>query len=339
MKRPSSKVDSLTESPRRHRRRRKKAVSTIVAIICPEDRTGPRIPTLLREFGQTCTVSSHINWMYYLEAACEKQGCYVADCATGINFSQTHGAKSLVNYIIMFLTYYVPRKFQLKSDDEWREMLAALRTFHNFCVRKRYVKEDAVLMTALHKLRRFCICTIPQRIDELGKENFWNKMENNRRERREGDDDNEIEKVATNSNAQLPVSGGESSVAEKSTNVGQESEQGGDSKEAVIVGGGGVENGSTEVYDEYESVLWDDMPLNVEQVMDDGWVLNSEDRQEDREQSKAFLHLPPDVAKLGMQGMSLSCMQLALRNGVWRPILHDGIFVAHAYPPDDVFYY
>lgn len=90
---------------------------------------------------------------------------------------------------------------------------------------------------------------------------------------------------------------------------------------------------------EYEATLGGDTPLIVGQVMDDGWLMRSEDFEVDAQYTRAFLHLPADVAKMGMRGMSLSGLQLGLRNGIWRPLLHDNVYVAKAYPPDDIFYY
>ena len=49
-----------------------------------------------------------------------------------------------------------------------------------------------------------------------------------------------------------------------------------------------------------------------------------------------FVRLPEDVAKLGRAGAQLSCMSLAFRRGVWRPIGSqdmDGYVVANVYPP------
>ena len=48
-----------------------------------------------------------------------------------------------------------------------------------------------------------------------------------------------------------------------------------------------------------------------------------------------LLRLPSDVAKLGKEGAQLSCMQLALRDGVWRPVdfATPGMVLANVYPP------
>lgn len=182
----------------------------------------------------------------------------------------------------------------MRGDDEWREILAALRVFHSFCVKRGYVKEDGVLVTALFRLRTFCICTIPNRISQLARDGFWGTLENH----------------------------DSRSLIDPDT--------------ATL--GAHAEDEQTEPYDEWEGVLGDEMPLCVEQVMPDGWIMACDDPEEG-EYTKAFLCLPVDVARLGMKGMSLSRIKLALRKGVWRPVLHDALYVGKAYPPDDVFYY
>lgn len=282
-----------------------------MAFFCPADQSGPRILTLLHEFEGVAIVESHNKWIRLLHTACERQRCHVAECSPGDYFSQTHGAKTLANSITMFLTYYVPRKVALRSDDEWREVLAALRTFHDFCVRRSYVREDPVLMTALHRLRRFRICSIPKRLEALADEKYWDA----------------IERAQTGRGSKLVVDSGDVGTGSTAVDGEGSSRTGG-------VGGDVVQ----EDEESYEMFIGDEEPLSVDEILSDGWVIYSED-SDGGERCKAFLHLPEDLAKLGMQGMSLSCMKLALRNGVWRPIRSDGTFVAHAYPPDDVFYY
>lgn len=260
------------------------------AKICRADREGPRIPTILREFEEDCKVPTHLDWISYLEKACEKLGCYISDCNPGAHFATTHGAKSLLNSIVIFLAYYVPRKFILSSDDEWREILAAIRSFHSFCVRRKYAKEDAVLMTALHKLRRFHICGMPEEIERLVKCRYWDQFE----ERME----NELTDVEDN---------------DECTN------------------------------NQYESYVGDLSPLVVEQVLSGGWILRPEEYDDETGEAMTksiFLQLPASVSTMGMQGTTLTCMTLALRNRVWRPILcGENVKVGFAFPPDDVFYY
>ncbi len=50
---------------------------------------------------------------------------------------------------------------------------------------------------------------------------------------------------------------------------------------------------------------------------------------------RPLLRLPPAVARLGVPGVSLSCMRLRLRGGVWQPFspFDDDMCVANAYPP------
>lgn len=269
-------------------KRVKKRHYSFVSTFCKADKAGPRIPTLLREFERSSPVSTHLRWIEHLKRACESQGCYIAECVglTDVSFWQTHGAKTLVNGIMVLLTFHVPRWVKLKSDNEWRELLAAIRTFHSFCVRRGYVKYDSVLITALYRLRQLGMYSIPQRLQELTRERYWDTLEE-----------------------------------EQATKRGSETTEG---DSAVLVTGG------------YDMYIGEEMRVNVDEVLTGGWVMTGEDEEE---REKAFLTLPDDVARLGMRGMSLSCLLLARRNGVWRPVVQEEEFRLLAYAPDDVFYY
>lgn len=67
----------------------------------------------------------------------------------------------------MFLSYYLPRHLTITLEDQWRELLVTLRTFHLFCVHKMYLTQDTVLLSNMLKPRRFKICQIPQQIKKL----------------------------------------------------------------------------------------------------------------------------------------------------------------------------
>lgn len=169
------------QSPRR--RRKARATRTVVEL-CPKDNVGPRISSLFREFADYSPITEHMHWLRYLQLSCKNQGCCVTGCATGSRdhgknsaFARAHGAKTLMNGINMFITYHIPRYYGISSDDEWREALAALRSFHAFCVRKRYAKDDATLMRALHRLKGFPIHTIPKMIKYLIQQKYWDSAE------------------------------------------------------------------------------------------------------------------------------------------------------------------
>eukprot|EP00177_Eucheuma_denticulatum_P007167 GFKZ01013028.1.p1 GENE.GFKZ01013028.1~~GFKZ01013028.1.p1 ORF type:complete len:293 (+),score=37.61 GFKZ01013028.1:326-1204(+) len=172
-------------SPRRRRKTREPRADVVQ---CPKDDIGPRIPTLLKEFGKHSPVTEHMEWLHNLELSCENQGCCVTGCAAGsprrgrsIEFAKAHGAKTLMNGMNMFITYHIPRFYGIRSDDEWRRALAALRSFHMFCVRRRYVRDDAGLMRALHRLKGFPMHTIPSSIKELVEDRYWDGVEKRRR--------------------------------------------------------------------------------------------------------------------------------------------------------------
>ena len=91
--------------------------------------------------------------------------------------------------------------------------------------------------------------------------------------------------------------------------------------------------------DEPEATMGGDMPLNVVKVLDDGWVFEDKWGQwgggGGDSSIQATVPLSPAVAKLGVAGMSLSCMNLELHRGIWRPVANDygNMIVANAYPP------
>lgn len=297
MKRNRSDADSETGTPEptRHRRRKSRS-SKAPVMICPDDGEGPRIPKLFLEFEENSPISAHMEWLHHLELSCEKQGCYVSGCATGSkkrgrrssSFARAHGAKTLINGMNMFLTYHIPRYYRVSSDEDWRKALAALRSFHAFCVRRRYVKEDAVLMLALHRLRGFRIHTIPVRIQKLIEDKYWDSIED--------------------------VSG-----SEPEESPGDQSDKKTEEKR-------------------YASYVGGEMAVTLDEVLQNGWVLRGEDHL--GEETTAFVSLPADLAGFGMKGMSVSCMALGLRNGIWRPIRGEGdLATATVYPPDDVFFY
>lgn len=290
--------DAALERPvePKRRRRRKVRSSRAPVMICPTDSLGPRIPRLFLEFEQNSPIAAHMEWLHHLELSCENQGCYAAGCATGSkkhgrpssSFARAHGAKTLTNGMTMFLTYHIPRYYRVSSDDDWRKALAALRSFHAFCVRRRYVKDDSVLMLALHRLRGFRIHTIPARIQKLVEDRYWDSIENVSGSERE-----------------------ESLVDQSATNTEEE---------------------------RYDSYLGGELAVTLQQVLQNGWVLSGENNLGD--EMNVFVSLPADLAGFGMLGMSLSCMALGLRNGIWRPMPGDGeSATAIVYPPDDVFFY
>lgn len=68
-----------------------------------------------------------------------------------------------------------------------------------------------------------------------------------------------------------------------------------------------------------------------------GWVMSGENLLGD--EMSVFVSLPAELAGFGMLGMSLSCMALGLRNGIWRPMPGDReSSTAIVCPPADEFF-
>lgn len=89
----------------------------------------------------------------------------------------------------------------------------------------------------------------------------------------------------------------------------------------------------------FERYFGDEIAVTVEKVMSNGWVLRSDYAPFETRDVRVFLQLPSEVARLGMADMTLSCILLGLRNGIWRPVEQSGVFVINAYPPDHFFYF
>jgi hypothetical protein len=70
---------------------------------------------------------------------------------------------------------------------------------------------------------------------------------------------------------------------------------------------------------DFDSKRSPEFPVKLEEVRDDGWLLNTNGFDPHNIDAPVFVRLPPEVAKLGMQGMEFSCMSLGYRNGAWQP--------------------
>jgi hypothetical protein len=77
------------------------------------------------------------------------------------------------------------------------------------------------------------------------------------------------------------------------------------------------------------------------EVREEGWVMNDLRMTKGTKTDRPLIRLPPEleVARLGVPDVSLSCMRLGLRGGVWQPFnpYCDKSCVANAYPPSSPF--
>jgi hypothetical protein len=72
---------------------------------------------------------------------------------------------------------------------------------------------------------------------------------------------------------------------------------------------------------EFDSSREPDFPVKLEEVRNDGWLINTNGFNPNNDDAPVFVRLPPKVAKLGMKGMQMSCMSLGYRNGEWQPFM------------------
>jgi hypothetical protein len=91
---------------------------------------------------------------------------------------------------------------------------------------------------------------------------------------------------------------------------------------------------------EFDSSRSPDCPVRLEEVRNDGWLLHTGGHDPYNHDAPVFVRLPPEVAKLGMQGMEMSCMSLGYRKGEWQPFPTYGCDscapLANVYPPSCV---
>jgi hypothetical protein len=88
---------------------------------------------------------------------------------------------------------------------------------------------------------------------------------------------------------------------------------------------------------EFDSSRSPEFPVKLEEVRNDGWLINTNGFDRNDDDAPVFVRLPPEVAKLGMKGMQMSCMSLGYRNGEWQPFMTytDSSIapLANVYPP------
>lgn len=271
--------------------------------ICPGDTRSPRIHRVMIEYASICPGRQLPMWLCHMLRYCKRHLCESKDCtfSEGLRngmeddsnqFFWVHGIKTLLEFVPMFLSYYVPYKFVLKNGDDWSNLLRTIRSFYMFCVIRKYLKEDIQVMNDLYLLDRFKIVGIPSAVTRLCKEKYWTGLEN------------------TGKETDSPPSSKRQKT--KRSDVKSEDKLVEDNleKEQTTVT-------MTELEDEiedFEDICGKRSTITiVEHATDEGWVLRINERD-------IFLHLPADVALMGMPGMDITSLVLGKRNGIWRPV-------------------
>lgn len=98
--------------------------------------------------------------------------------------------------------------------------------------------------------------------------------------------------------------------------------------------------------EEAEDGVGDELPMEVKEVTEDTWIFKKpceyggyrgygSGDESDGDDDGIPVKLPEEVAKLGKKGMTISCMNLRCRRGVWSPYspYDDSQVCANVYPP------
>lgn len=272
--------------------------TTALVKICPTDPCGPRIETVLQEWRASCAIPSHNHWVETLTATRQNHGCVDRQCMNISNFDSAHSIQSLHGFIVHFVTELIPHRVHMPSDREWGRLIDAMKAFHAFCVAREFVAADAEIQLMFQRLKKFKICGVPRNISRLGKDRWWEGLELQQAG------------VALDTVCNL-TSANDIQMTLEQLGLGGSFEQ--------------------------EIVCGDEMSSMVAvEVRRDGWVLAKCEFGMNGDCHRAnavFLPLPPYVAKMGVKDMTISCIELGLRNGIWRPIEHGGVFSGNALPP------
>ena len=230
----------------------------------------------------------------------------------GTAFSTTHGVNKLLDDAVDFCEYFLIRK--CFSSDSYRQAAANCMTaLLVFCVDKfGYNKDDAKdKIDSLKVCKNFQGEKICRELAKLKSEGYWDSLR---------------EDVV--------------SVGSKRPLDDKDHE---DDDESVV---------SNDMND-YESVWHDEMGMRVININNEGWLFHDGRRRsinthESDDESiplklpanesvpSILLKLPAKVRKLGRKGMSISCMGLGLRKGIWSPFNYynsdDDYVCANVYP-------
>ena len=288
----------------------------------PEDEMkGPTLQEIFKFFHETApNKGRNLEWLEWMERNWQSYwpGSEHPYCTSGeeVNigrpnremfgsaYLKLHGAKVLCDNINHFLSDFVPRKM----DADFRDMkrcAATLRALVKFCISRGYLeKDDAKVKHTLKFISvsgKFDAEGVRNSLQQLKNTGYWKRL----REQRE--DDGETDHEA------------EDEYDYDCADYGYGSD---DDDEYPVEG------------DEFRM---GDFYTECSSVRKNGWVFM---REMFSGQARVLLYLPPEVAKLGREGMQISCMDFVyLGRGVWEPKADDEDFhnavCANVYPPNN----
>jgi len=283
-----------------------------------EEMKGPTLQEIFKFFHETApNKGRNLEWLEWMERNWQSYwpGSKHPYCTNGEEVSigipnremfgsaylKLHGAKVLCNNINHFLSDFVQRKM----DADFRDMKrceATLRALVKFCTSQGYLEKDDAKVK--HTLKSI---SVSGKFDAEGVRNSLQQLKNTgywKRLRAEREDDGETDHEA-------------------------EDEYDYDCRD---------ESGDADEYPaEGDEFRMGDFYTECSSVRKNGWVFM---REMFSGQARVLLYLPPEVAKLGREGMQISCMEFVyLGRGVWEPKADDEDFhnavCANVYPPNN----
>ena len=271
----------------------------------PEDELkGPTLQEIFKFFHETApNKGRNLEWLEWMERnwqsywpGSEHPYCTSGEEVTigrpdremfGSAYLKLHGAKVLCNNINHFLSDFVPRKM----DADFRDMkrcAATLRALVKFCISQGHLEKDDAKVK--HTLKSISVCGkfdaegIGNSLLKLKDTGYWKRLRAERED--DGETDHEAEDEYDYDDCGY---GHDDSDDDEYPAEGQTFRVGDDT--------------------------WGDAECSS--VRKNGWVFMkswSNGRQ------RVLLYLPPEVAKLGREGMQISCMEFVyLGRGVWEP--------------------
>jgi len=282
-----------------------------------EEMKGPTLQEIFKLFHEhDKNKGRNLEWLQWLERNCQSYGWGGSERPYesgeevsigrpnrekfGSGYLKLHGAEELCRNIEHFLSYFVPRKM----DADFRDMkrcAATLRALIKFCTSQGYLEKDVQVHLALESI------SVCGKFDAEGVRDSLQQLKNTgywKRLRTEREDDGETDHEA-----------------EDEFDYDCHDFESDDDGEYPVEG------------DEFRM---GDNYAHCSSVRKNGWVFM---KSWSCGRARVLLYLPPEVAKLGREGMQISCMEFAyLGRGVWEPKADDEDFdnavCANVYPPN-----
>lgn len=141
-----------------------------------DDHHNKDLRSVLQEFTNSCASDTHIKYIHHLRIWCEGR-CVDDDLCSSKGHARSQVITKVFESLPFILAHHIHDVVKLTKDTEWQDLLAALRSFHMFCVIRLYVPENRKLMGGLYDLETFTVCELSSKLNHLVAYKYWNKIE------------------------------------------------------------------------------------------------------------------------------------------------------------------